>query len=212
MKRIEWILLVITLIGVVFIFAFIPGGNILFSFSLLLLSIIYYCLGFAIFNNINLKVVFKKASYSGLSQLRIVGSVLAGMSFSTLIIGMVFKMLNWPGSRIAMLLGLSAMLVLLVISAIKFISKKENFYKNMIVRTSVFIVFTMPLIIFSQYKIEKFQYRNYPDYLEVYENYLDDPSNENLQEQLHLERRKVTMKPAEYDKYVEWYNNQKAID
>ena len=60
--------------------------------SLLVLSTLYCYFGFALFNNIRLKEIFKKDRHTEISVLRIIGAVFSGMILSTYVIGILFKL------------------------------------------------------------------------------------------------------------------------
>ena len=71
--------------------------------------------------------------------------------------------------------------------------------------TGIFLIFT------SELSIVKFQYRNHPDYIEAYTNYVADPRNEELYRKVELERNRIRLTDEEFKRYEE-SENDKAGD
>ncbi len=60
MKRTELILAIIAIIGIILKILHLPGATMLLTLSFTFLSILYYIFSFALFNNLELKNIFKK--------------------------------------------------------------------------------------------------------------------------------------------------------
>lgn len=145
MNRLEKVLGVLTLIALIFKLFIITGGGILLALSLTGLAIIYFPLGFVFFNQIRFDKIFNNSSYQGLSVLRIIGTIGAGISLSTLCLGILFKLNHWGGSFV-LLKGLLSISIILIIVVLKYFQTKSDLYSNMIKR--ILIVGLFGLLIY----------------------------------------------------------------
>jgi len=134
MKRFEIILGIVFLIAVIFKIADWPGGSILATISLTLLTGFYFYFGFAFFNNIRLKNILNGNSYQGISVLRIIGSIGAGWGLAILCLGILFNVQHYPGEKIMLSVGLIAVFVVAIIALIKLFRSKSDFYKMIVLR------------------------------------------------------------------------------
>lgn len=138
MKKIELILGVIAIIGIVLKLFHIPGGAALTILSLLTLSVFYYVFSFALFNGIRLRDIFKKEAYKETNVRRIIGAILTGFDISTIIIGGLFKLQAWPGADVELLTGLVIAVIILIIAAIFYSRSKAEFYKRIFGRIAIY--------------------------------------------------------------------------
>jgi len=167
MKRTEIIFAILLIIGLAFKFLLIPFGGTITTLSAMSLSIFYYAFGFAYFNQIKLKTIFKKDSYNEISILRIIGSVATGFTLSSLLIGILFKLQNWPLANNSLIAGLFSSVPILIIVVIKFIRNRTQFYKRILLRILIFGVAGLLFISISEIGLVKMQFRNYPDYIKA---------------------------------------------
>src|SRR4051812_16939260 len=105
MKLTERILISLTVLGVLLKLLLIPGASIIFLISIVLLWGLYFVFGFALFNNIRLRNIFKGKSYAHTNALRITGAACTGIVLSMLLNGILFKILHWPGAQVMLLSG-----------------------------------------------------------------------------------------------------------
>jgi len=198
MKLFEKIFTGIIVVGLIFKFTFLPGGSILIVFGLFLLAMIYYPLGFLFFNEIPLKRVFKKVSYKGISAARIIGAIGLGMGLATVLVGLLFKIQHFPGANANLFGGLFLTLIVLIIAGMKYRKSKDVFYKKAFVRIAIIGIFGLFIALLPNLAIEKFQYRNYPKYIEALENYVQDQSSQELKEKLDMEHRRVVYSEQDF--------------
>lgn len=201
MKWIEKILIVLFIAGLFMKFNIVPGGNVLILLSLGILAFLYFYLGFIVFNNINFRYAFKKYSYKGISGLRLTFTILAGVSISFLAIGILFKLLYWPGASINLLAGITTSLIILIAAVIKFSKNRENIYRLTMIRIVPFIVAACLFITLSKQELMGLQYRNHPLYLQAKIALEEDPGNEEKIEKENLERDRMMMAPEEFKTY-----------
>ena len=128
MNKLEKILGILILLSLVMKYSLIAGGDIILILAISLLSILYYAFGFAFFNHIHLRQVFKKTSYKRSSTSRIIGGVGVGIGLSVVCLGCLFKIEHWPGADINLYIGLTTLFVVIIISLLKFFKNKDSYY------------------------------------------------------------------------------------
>ncbi len=212
MKKFEKILGIVILISLIMKFSFIIGGDILTILSISLLILIYYPFGFAFFNQIRLRRVFKKDSYKGISGLRIIGAIGVGMGLSAICLGILFKLQHWPGSNINLLAGLVTTMIVLIIALIKYYKCKDNYYKRIFKRIAIIGGLGLLLTVLPELTLEKIQFHNHPDYIKAYEKHLNNPESKELKEKLDLEYKKATMTEKEFEIYQEYFERNKQSE
>lgn len=136
MKKTEGILVLLLIISVILKYCRIPFGGVFFTFVGLIMCI-YYSLGsFLLFNDIRLKRVFDKGSYSSIGMKEILVSLWAGISLAFITISLLFSLNRWSieGARIFLLNGLLLSVLCLGLSAIFLITKPRPTYRKILWR------------------------------------------------------------------------------
>ena len=191
MKKLEIILGVIAIITFGLYLFLVPGSAMIMLLSLTTLSIIYFYLSFALFNGVKGRSIFKKSSYVDLKTMRIVGSILTGIALAMTITGISFMIFKWPGARVNLQIGIIALSMVIIIYSIKYLRDKEAFYFSILKRTIAFGIVGIILLLLPQYALLEFRYRDFPGYVEAFKLAIEDPTNQDLQEQLEQEKLKV---------------------
>ncbi len=213
MKLTEKILIALAVIIAVLKFIFIPGSGVFIVLVFCLLSSLYFYFGFALFNNIKLRLIFKKDSYVGVSTGRIIGGIALGLSLSFAVIGFLFKAQHWPGTSFHLIISIFSGVVILIISLFKFFNTKANYYKNSIIRIGIATSISILMLAIPNLTFVKIRFRNHPKYIEVYERYLKDPSNIDLANELWLEYERATLNEGEFKHFLEFeYEELKQQD
>jgi hypothetical protein len=208
MKLTEKILAVLILAALILKFLLIPFGGILIVLSLSTLSIIYYPLGFAFFNGIRLRHVFKKEAYKETNAKKIIGAIATGICLSTLIIGVLFKLQNWPGANSMLLIGLTFTLPLAIFVIVKFfIRNYHTYYKKIMLRMCAIGGFAIILFYIPTYELVKIQYRNKPTYIKAFEENELHPSQKSRQK-LELEYMRTTLNDKQFKEYEDFIKSQ----
>lgn len=202
MRKLEKVLGLSIIISLFLKFQLIPYSGILLTLSLMTLALIYYPLGFAFFNEVRLRSVFKKESYKGITALRIIGAIGIGIGLSILCIGILFKLQHWGYSDINLMFGLIVTFIALIIVLIRLLKVKDNFYTKILKRIMIMGGLGLILLFTPELSIIKIQFRNHPDYITMYEAYLKNPDNEEIQTKLDIEFNKATMSEREFEKYI----------
>lgn len=180
MKKIEIILLVLILVSVILIFWAVPGANEIFAMASTVLSMMYFYLGFLILNDIRLRGIFKKASYSHVKRANIVFAILTGIVLGQLIVGILFKMLFLPGAYEMLSIALTfGGVVLLAAFAVTRVNDYD--FKNIFIRLVPAVLIAFILFNIQSSALIRVIYRYHPEYAEAFIDSLDNPDDEALE-------------------------------
>jgi hypothetical protein len=120
MKFAEKVFIVFGLIGIGMRLLNIGGGSLFVVLALLCLACLYLFCGFIFYNNIQLRHVFSKAGYTGVSPSRIIVGIISGVIHFIMLASVIFRIQNWYGNAVLLLAALAVTfvhaLILFVIS------------------------------------------------------------------------------------------------
>jgi hypothetical protein len=184
MKKIEFVLGLIAIIGVSLKLLNISGGAFLIVITFSALSIFYY-LSFAFFNNIKFKEIFKSSAYKDTNAKKIIGAVVLGLSLSAIIMGILFKLQFWSGGSNQLEVGLVALGIISVITIIFYYRNKINYYKMIFIRIGVIGGLGLIVYLIPSDTLVDIYYGDKPAYAELYKRVLADPYNKELNEELY---------------------------
>jgi len=106
--------------------ASIPGSGLLSTVAGICLGMLYFIFGFALFNGIPFRGIFKKASYTGVKAGHIILTVLAGMVGLLLVFAILFRINYWPGDRVVLFEGIMiGILISLITGILQSVYKKR---------------------------------------------------------------------------------------
>jgi len=189
MKKIEIGIFSILALGLVLRLIQLPGSGIFFVLGWSLLSMFYFYLSFAYFNNVGLRRLFKRDSYSGIGAMRIILAVISGIALSVLCIGCLFKMQFWPGADINLLVGLVLTALVLIPISILALKSQMAIFKRALYRLVFFGAVGLFLFLISSDKLIELYYWSNSEYAEVYKAWLKDQDNEELEKELRRMER-----------------------
>lgn len=191
MKKAEIIMGALSILALGLNLLLVPGSGLLTVLTLSILSIIYYILGFALFNGIQLRNIFKKESYIDVSGLRIIGAVGTGWALSATINGIMFKFQSWPGAEISLSAGLAGLTIVVIIGTIKYSKNRSEFYTEIFKRIVIFGGLGLVLTVIPKTSWVELKYRENPDYVDAYKKAMADPDNKELRKNVEVERQKM---------------------
>mgnify|MGYP006193907931 CR=1 FL=1 len=194
MKKFELIIGLIAILGIVLKLFHIPGSGVLTVLTLSTLSMFYYVFSFALFNDIRLRDIFKKASYKDTNAKRIIGAIGLGFALSTITIGGLFKLQFWPGATVQLMAGLVMTGLILLIAAIYYFRSKADYYTRVLKRIAIYSGLGLILYLTPTATIVDIYYVGNTDYAELYKKVLADPENIQLREQLEKMREEMLEK------------------
>ena len=191
MKITEFVLAISFIIAIILSIHLFPGAGLLAMLFGSLLSMLYFYFGFAFFNNIALSSIFKKSSYTAISTARIVGGIAVGIVTSTLTIGILFKLMSWPGADFILFSGLATMIIIFAIAVFKNIRNKSSYFHNIFLRLGFWGIIATLFIITANGTLLNYKYRNHQEYLQALKNEIADPTNTDLIEKREIEYTKA---------------------
>jgi putative Mn2+ efflux pump MntP len=140
MKKLELILIIGAVVGLVMKFFNVPLDSLIVSVFLITLGCLYFYLGFALFNGIRFRDIFKADSYKGLGIWRILIAIGTGIAISWLTIGFMFSILNYPMAGTFLIAGIVFAAIMIILALIRNMRDKNKFYRNIVLRCLVFII------------------------------------------------------------------------
>ena len=154
LKIIEKLLVGITLVGLAIKLSHWPGGAVLMILSLGTLSLFYPIAAYFLFSPAK-PVEIDGMVFIPTSAPRVILSLGTGFCLPVAVIGLLFRFMHWPGAKVMLLIGLITVVPIAVVSLIKHATTKEDFYKQIAIRTIVigslaillfaFVIFPMPV-------------------------------------------------------------------
>jgi hypothetical protein len=140
MKKAELILIAGAVVGLILTLLNVPLHSLTISAFFTVLSFLYFYLGFALFNEIQLRKIFDAESYKGLGPWRIGLAIGTGIAISQITMGVMFTVLDYPMAKTLIQVGLVFTAVMLLVTSIINAKEKHRFYRNIILRCAVFII------------------------------------------------------------------------
>jgi len=136
MKIVERILVGIGVFGIVLKLLHWPGGNIALVLSLMLLSLFYFAASYFLYNPTQM-VVVDGYSYKQTSTKKALLAVITGMSMPVALIGLLFRLMHWPGAAVMLLVGLVTIAPIAILNLVLFLNRKDEFYQPLAIRTLI---------------------------------------------------------------------------
>ncbi|MDB5257626.1 MAG: hypothetical protein JWM14_2321 [Chitinophagaceae bacterium] len=184
----EKIIGVLVFVGLIFKMMHWPGAGPILVLSLTALSLVYFWGGFYFLSDANLK------------HQKIALSIIAGAVFGMACIGILFRLMYWPGAKPMLYIGVFG-LPALTAAVFLFKSQAEQelqpYFNKLLIRLALFIVIAVPLFFVSNKTLLTIQYPNDPEIVRIKSNHFDHPENEAY--------------AKEYQEYVEAQRHQTRI-
>ena len=212
MKKFELIVGLIAIFGITLKILHIVGGSILTMLALTVLSVFYYALSFAFFNDIKLRNILKKESYKDTNAKRMVGAIGLGWTLSLIIMGGLFKLQLWVGASMQLLVGLVTLGLIFLVALFFYFRNKAEYYKRIFKRIIIYgglglILYLIPTTTFLNfYYANNPNYTEHPNFAEHYKKVLAEPDNLKLRDQ--LEQMKFELKQMKFEKWKQEQNGK----
>lgn len=125
----------------------IPLNTLIVSLFFLVLALLYIYLGFALFNNVGFRNIFKAESFKGLGPWRIALAIGTGIALSTLTVGFMFSILGYPMADTILIYGIVLAVIMIILALI--INGRDNntFYRNIILRCVIFLIIAVVFLL-----------------------------------------------------------------
>ena len=149
------ILIIGAIIGLLMGLFKVPCDFLIVSVFSITLSCLYFILGFALFNNIPARKIFKADSYKGIGTWRILIAIGAGLALSILTIGFMFSILSYPLAKTLLVVGIVLAAIIITLALIINAQEKNQFYRNIILRSSLFVIIAVIFLLLQGHLVEK---------------------------------------------------------
>jgi hypothetical protein len=199
MKFVEKVLIVLSVISLMLIFSQLDGSAALAMLSLTLLALFYFLPGILFFSGIGLREAFKGA-LKNIKIVTLVSSFFIGNALSIFCIGMLFRLLHFPGANEMLMAGFIPATAMLVIMLLKFFKDRSQQSRLALSRLVPFMILAFVLFFTSSRTLLGLQYRNHPEYVNAFMRYQENPSPETERER-DREYRRMTLSPADFERY-----------
>lgn len=201
MKRLEKILIVLSIISLIMMFNQYQGSTWMLMISLTLLACIYFPLGFLFFSQIGVRQLFKGALRNA-KAVNLLSAFFVGLGVSNLCMGILFRFLHFPGGNEMLIAGLAIAVIMLIVTIIRYYKTRNAEITLSISRLAAFSIASLALLFTSSRTLLSIQYRNYPRYVDAYLKYMDNPTPETARER-DLEHYRMILTPEEFKRYEE---------
>ena len=153
-------------------------------------------------NDIGFRKVFNKESYNNLSTYKIISSIILGLGYSTIIIGILFKLQLWPGSKTILLIGI---IISISIFITNIINSNSKLSKKTIIRFSSLLICGILFLFISDLSVFEFKLNQskmkYPKYAEAYFKFLENQTDDSLYELKEIELYKILYPDTKFKDY-----------
>lgn len=191
MKKLEKISIAVIVAGVVGSLLQIDYSNAVFMIGCTLLAMIYFGLGFALFNDVSLRSIGKAGSFKSVG--RLVGSIAAGVALSIVVIGVQFKFLILQGAGEMLVIGTTLLAIIAIVALAMFIIRykgESSFYKGVFIRIIPALVIGFLSWQVSADCLIDIRYRDNPKLAGLIKQSHKDPQNQKLIDQIQKELEK----------------------
>lgn len=144
MKKAEIILWALILMGVALKAAHIPGGNILTILSLSAALFFYFIGSYFLFDP-KVPIVVNDMTFYKPKAVRVAMALLTGYLMACAIIGLLFRIMHWPGAAAMLLIGLLGLVPMLVIAAMMYSKSRDDFFRKLLFRVGGLTVLSVAL-------------------------------------------------------------------
>ena len=125
----------------------IPLNTLIVSLFFLVLALLYIYLGFALFNNVGFRNIFKAESFKGLGPWRIALAIGTGVALSTLTVGFMFSILGYPMADTILIYGIVLAVIMIILALIIYGRDNNTFYRNIIFRCVIFLIIAVVFLL-----------------------------------------------------------------
>jgi hypothetical protein len=147
MRKMEFFLIIGAIIGLLMALFNIPLDSLIVSVFFVTLGCFYFYFGFALFNGIRFRNIFKADSYNGIGAWRILTAIGTGLALSVLVIGFMFSVLSYPMAETLLVVGIVLIAIMVILALIKNAQEKDKFYRTIIFRNLVFLIIAVVFLL-----------------------------------------------------------------
>lgn len=145
MKKLENALLIMLVISILAKTLPVTGSGPALTFIALILSVVYFFFGFVIFTKIRFREILKTETYKHLKPWDIIISIVTGVVFQTVVLGLIFKLQYWPGAHYMSRAGLIMLFIIIIVAVIMLKTVNSFIYIGILKRGITFFLLLLLL-------------------------------------------------------------------
>lgn len=170
LKRIELLLIVLAILALNLHLLLWSGAEILTIVSLAGLALFYPFLSLALFLDDDQTIK--------------INNMLPGLPFSIALVGILFKIQNWPGFQINLIVGTLGLVFLIIHRFTQKNELQKVSYKIITKRAIPLLIITLFMLALPKYAWIETKYSEYPEYIKTIKELDKTPESIELQQQL----------------------------
>ena len=185
MKKAEFILGALVLVGLLLKYFKIPFGGAILVISTTFLAVLYYPLGFILLNGIRSRDLFRSTAFKNTNWKSILVPLVVGFALAVALIGILFKVQIWPSGDFILGVGLILCFLRSTLSIFFLLKKQSVFAKRVLLRTGLLTGLGLSLFLISDDTlIDHFFAERSKEYRETMKQLQENSGNRDLQNKL----------------------------
>jgi 4-hydroxybenzoate polyprenyltransferase len=192
MKKLETILLGLFFLSIILKIFSLSGGELILLLSGASLAMFYYVAGYFIMNDVSLRRLLKERNGKNVSVPVLFGSIMAGWDFSIITLGILFKLMFFPGADNMLVTGI-ILLTVLQIGSIFIRKTHPETFARFFNRVIIFFGAGLLASFISYNQIIDFQYSDDQEYSEALKKTMAFPNDTSARlefDAIRIERSK----------------------
>lgn len=191
MKVLEKLAVGLAILGFIFKLFLLPGAGILLTLSLSALAVLYMLSGISISKNNPSRIPVFNGVRQQMNAKQLFLITLLCYGLAVLCMGILFKLMFFPSSQTMLSAGFMTIILASVFLLIEYRKTGERLPINAFRRTILWGAIGIVLYLTPEITLVELYYRDYPAYIEAYQNHIDNPQNEELTKKMNEEYQKI---------------------
>ena len=146
MRFAERVFIILTILGILMHITHIQGFDISIFLGIFGLAFLYLFAGTFLYNQIDIRGILKKESYSEVTGGTIAIGALAGIIQAFTLVGILLRIQRWPVGDLIIYSGTASGALMAIIAFIAYGSNRRSLSKNILGRTFVVLVIALAIL------------------------------------------------------------------
>ena len=144
-STIEMAIVCLAIVGIALRLTHIPGGAMLSILSLGSLGMFYFFAGYLLFDP-TFQTAIDGFQFRKTNAKRALLAIATGIMLSIVLIGVLFKLMHWPGALAQTFIAFVTVTPIFVIGIVKYRATKSGFYRRVVIRTAIAAIVTLAIL------------------------------------------------------------------
>ncbi|MCT4624088.1 MAG: hypothetical protein N4A46_10740 [Schleiferiaceae bacterium] len=175
----------------------LPGADILMILGGGTLAMFYYVGGYFVIHNVSLRKLLKEKKGKDMSPAVLIGSIVAGWDFSLIVLGLLFKIMFFPGADNMLILGV-IFLTLIQIGSIFTRKTNPEAFSRFFNRVLIWFGLGVSATFVSNNTIIDYRYGHDPAYADAFKAYLQNPQDSAAAHDFEVEKARYLKERQNY--------------